>query len=49
LSARALGPLCLGYLGLHEAALRPDVSIVGNEEALAATFAKKPLYQSDHY
>ena len=49
LSVQTLAQLALGFLGLEEAAYKPDVRILDNEDALRAVFIKKPVFLWDFY
>lgn len=44
-----LAQLCLGFLSLDGARLRPTVRVYKNEKALAAAFPAKKLYLSDRF
>lgn len=49
LSVQTLAQLCLGYMGLDMALLKPDVKLYGNLETLRAAFVKKPMFMTDRF
>ncbi len=49
LTAQAFAQLALGFVGLTEAAYRPDVQIHGNASLLRRVFPKKPVFLQDFY
>ena len=48
-SIQALGQLAAGSVSLSEAAYRQDVTVSGNEAALACVFVRKPVLVEDHF
>jgi predicted acetyltransferase len=48
-SIQAFGQMAAGCASLSEAVYRPDVTVAGNEDALAKVFVRKPVLVEDHF
>jgi len=48
-SVQTFTQLAFGFLNLEEAAMKPDVQVIGNQKVLEQVFVKKPIFLWDFY